>query len=169
VADGDGKNDVVLNWTAATGTPYETWIAPYYSGANAAQTADPDNDTVTNLVEYAFDTLPNNNASGPNALAYSGGTVTAHGQPTTSLVRHPASVDFSAVFGRRKDYVAAGLTYTVQFSADLSYWVTSTDTPSVVASDATIDAVSVPYPLFISTPSGAQKPQYFRVAVTMAP
>ena len=77
-------------------------------------------------------------------------------------------MDFHAVFGRRASYVADGLTYTVQFSADNSYWVNSTDTPAPEAtSDGVIEAVKVTYPLFIATPGGAKKPQFYRVSVSM--
>ena len=75
-------------------------------------------------------------------------------------------VDFRAVFGRRKDYQAAGLTYTVQFSVDLQNWLDSTAFPEVLASDEEIDAVSVPYPFFIPTAYGFDKPMYFRVGVS---
>ena len=50
------------------------------------------------------------------------------------------------MFGRRKDYQAAGLTYTVQFSVDLNNGLDSTAIPDVLASDEEIDAVSVKYP-----------------------
>ena len=80
-------------------------------------------------------------------------------------------VDFRAVFGRRKDYIAAGLTYTVQFSAGLDVWVNSTDTRTEVSNSTTgdIDAMSVPYPLFIETGNGMEKPTFFRVGVSQAP
>ena len=94
--------------------------------------------------------------------------VTGHGLPIAVVTNIPNSVDYRAVFGRRKNYLAAGLTYTVQFSADLNAWVNSSATPSVVASDATMDAVSVPYPLFIATARGVEKPTFFRVAVSSA-
>jgi hypothetical protein len=78
-------------------------------------------------------------------------------------------VDYRAIFTRRKDYVAAGLTYTVQFSADLSNWVNSGATPTLLSdpnSSGPVDAVSVPYPLFIPTANGVEKPPFFRVDVT---
>ena len=77
----------------------------------------------------------------------------------------PDGAEYSAVFCRRKDFLTNGLTYTVQFSAGLDAWVDSSATPTVVASDATMDVVSVPFPLLIATAKGDAKPTFFRVAV----
>jgi hypothetical protein len=65
------------------------------------------------------------------------------------------------VFARRKDFAAAGLTYTVEFSGDLATWMDSTSTPSVLADDGTIQVVSVPYPFFVN----GKKATFFRVKV----
>ena len=168
------KNDARFSGTGivtVTTSPYETWLSLYPSitlSADKLPGADPDGDSLTNLQEYAFGTDPSVSSSG--SIAYvNGGAITANGQPTTSI----NGVDFRAVFGRRKDYVSAGLTYTVQFSADLgTNWVNSTDTPAVLASDAIMDAVSVPYPFFIPVPAngpipaGFAKPTFFRVSVS---
>jgi len=71
------------------------------------------------------------------------------------------------VFGRRKDAASAGLTYKMQFSADNVHWVDSTATQvDVLASDSTMEAVSVPYPLFIPVTGGYKKPTFFRVGVS---
>ena len=80
-------------------------------------------------------------------------------------------VDYRAVFGRRKDYVAAGLTYTVEFSAGLDVWVASGVTPTVVTgagglNPGDIEAVTVPYPLLIDVGGNNFKKQtFFRVTV----
>ena len=72
------------------------------------------------------------------------------------------------MFGRRTDYLTAWLTYTVQFSAGLDIWVDNDDIanpPVQMATDGTIDAISVKYPEGIVTPSGSQKPTFSRVMV----
>jgi hypothetical protein len=61
--------------------------------------------------------------------------------------------------------VAAGLTYSPQFSADLQTWVPSAVVPTVLADDGTNQIVSVPYPPFV----GGIKACFFRMRVTMAP
>jgi hypothetical protein len=78
-------------------------------------------------------------------------------------------VDYRAVFGRRKDHQVAGLAYTVEFSADLTTWFTSTATPTVLTgaeSFGAIEAVSVPYPSLIPVDGGYTKPTFFRVRVS---
>lgn len=146
-------------------TPFGTWAAGKgLTGANNGWTQDADGDGVNNLIEFGFASDPRSSASGP--ITNTGDLVTGHGPPTTRITN---GVDFRAVFGRRKDYAAAGLTYTVQFSANMTEWVTSTDTPTVVASDAEIDAVTVPYPLLIETANGEEKPAFFRVGISTAP
>ena len=50
----------------------------------------------------------------------------------------------------------------LEFSADLASWTPGTDAPTVIADDGTLQAVTVPYPLFIN----GNKARFFRVAVT---
>ena len=78
----------------------------------------------------------------------------------------PFFVNYSALYSRRKDYVAASLTYTVEFSADLTTWEASNAAHTVVADDGSVQAVTVPYTFFMSD---GQKAQYFRVTVSIAP
>ena len=67
-----------------------------------------------------------------------------------------------AVFNRRKQHVAEGLEYTVLFSSDLGDWDESTDAPEVIASDAEVEAVAVPFP----DAAGAEQACFFRVRIT---
>jgi hypothetical protein len=147
---------------------YDAWANGTFSPALTAKLPgdNQDGDSLTNLQEFAFGTEPTVSYSGP--IMYSGGVVTTTGAPTVV----PAGGTYSMVFGRRADYVAAGLTYTVQFSAGLDTWVDNNDTtnpPVQVATDGTIDAMSVPYVDFITTPSGTQKPTFSRVKVVLTP
>jgi len=78
---------------------------------------------------------------------------------------------YYAVFGRRTNHVAAGLTYTVQFSATMAEgeWTDGSATPTQIASDGVIDVMKVPYQNLIITPRGAEKPTFFRMKVTQNP
>jgi hypothetical protein len=74
-------------------------------------------------------------------------------------------IDFRALFVRRKYYAAAKLTYTPQFSANLTTWQDSAAVPTVLADDGTYQVVSAPYPPFIA----GKKARFFRIKVTKAP
>lgn len=161
----------IANYTTATTTTsvtviaaYDDWSAGFPGFADTGESSNPDSDSLSNLLEFAFGTNPTVSNSG--LITYADGQITSNGLPATSITNITNGVDYRAVFGRRKDHVSAGLTYTVQFSAGLDIWVDSTDTPTVVASDATMEAVTVPYPFFIETARGVEKPTFFRVAVT---
>ncbi|MBB5034020.1 hypothetical protein HNQ65_003611 [Prosthecobacter vanneervenii] len=123
-------------------------------------TTDSDGDGISNLVEFAFGTNPN--SSDPGKLVVSNGTIISRGQPDVSITSTATSVDFRADFCRRKDQSTAGITYTVQFSSDLTTWQSSTVTPTVIADDGIYEVVTVKYPFFIN----GQKARFFRVTVT---
>jgi hypothetical protein len=156
--------------TVSTGSsPFETWANGTFDPSLTQKLPgdNQDGDSLTNLQEFAFGTQPTV-STGP-IVYVSGGSVT----PGTPQVfpNVPASGMYSMVFGRRADYVAAGLTYTVQFSAGLGVWVDNNDgtnPPVQVATDGTINAMSVPFVDFILTPSGMQKPTFARVKVELA-
>jgi autotransporter-associated beta strand protein len=163
----DETSGILTLETDASITPFETWISNYPSIPldSRGPEADPDGDGKTNLEEFAFGTDPTDSASGPIRYV-NGGSVTIPGAPDL----RQAGAIFDAVFGRRTDYVAAGLSYTAQFSADLSSpWAVSLDEPTVLATDGEIDAVSVPFPGLIVTDKGPQKARFFRVGVSLAP
>ena len=151
----------------SSGSSYDTWANGTFTPALTAKlpTDNQDGDSLNNLQEYAFGTQP---TVSTGEIVYSGGTLTTPGAPKIVA----AAGTYSMVFGRRADYVAAGLTYTVQFSAGLDAWVDNNDgtnPPVQVATDGTINAMSVPYVDFIDTPSGSRKPTFSRVKVVQAP
>jgi hypothetical protein len=73
--------------------------------------------------------------------------------------------NFTAVFARRKNYVTAGLTYTVRFSGDLFGWDDNTATPTVIADDGEIQAVSIPFPGFLN----GDQSGYFQLLISHTP
>ena len=120
----------------------------------------PWGDGAINLFEWAFGLNPLVNDGG--AMVVTNGIITQRGIPTLLVTNIPNAVDFRVLFGRRKNYLAAGVTYTVQFSVDLTTWQDNAITPTVIADDGEIEAVTVPYPFFIN----GQKARFFRVTVT---
>jgi autotransporter-associated beta strand protein len=149
------------------GSPYDTWANGSFANAFTAKLPgeNQDGDSLTNLQEFAFGTQPTDSTG---EIVYSGETLTTPGAP--KLVVGDDGT-YSMVFGRRADYVAAGLTYTVQFSADLVTWVDNDDVanaPAQVATDNTIDVMSVTYPATIVTQSGTPNPKFSRVKVVLA-
>jgi hypothetical protein len=140
----------------------EAWrLANFGSTSNTgarADLADFDNDGALNLFEFAFGTNTLSGITGLPGLLIDGGTLVSRGQPV--VMPGPA-----AVFIRRKDHIAAGLTYTVQFSADLSAWESSTTTPTVLSDDVTHEAVSVPFPALV----GGAVPRFFKVQISITP
>ena len=147
---------------AADGLP-DTWQVQYFgeSGIQTAAGADADSDSdgLSNLLEYAFGMNPRQGSSG--MLGWSGSNLLECGVPMPFASGTASSFKFRAVFARRKDFAAAGLSYTVEFSGDLATWKASTSAPSVLADDGEIQAVSVPYPFFVN----GKKATYFRVKV----
>jgi hypothetical protein len=148
------------------------WAQTYFGSAtvNVGNMEDFDSDGVSNLLEFAFGTLPDDNASGSASLQYTGtfaggGTITSTGQPRTGFEPTSMGIDFRALFVRRNDYAASGLTYTPQFSANLTTWQDSAAVPAVLADNGTHQVVSVPYPPFIA----GKKARFFRISVTKAP
>ena len=148
-------------------SPVQSWrYANFGTTANSGSTADGadyDGDGLVNLHEFAFGVDPKSNLTG--ALQYGGtfasGTLLAAGTPTTRW----EGGDVRGLFIERMDYLAAGLTYTAQFSSNLTAWENGTVTPTVLASNGTVRIVSVPFPVL-----GSGVPaNFFRVVVNIAP
>jgi hypothetical protein len=141
-------------WVESSFTPAEQ-VTPGITG----RTDDPDGDGLTNFFEYSCGGLPSR-STGPLVLV--GANVSQRGLPVLDTAIRGDGAAFHALFTRRKDFAAAGLTYTVCFSADLAAWEDSAANPVVVASDADFDAVTVPFPAALSD---GRRPLFFRVRV----
>ena len=150
--------DIALTGTGViSNAAYQQWAQT--NGVSGDPSA-PGSDGLKNLINFGFAINPGSASTGPlvfNGNFGSGGTLSATGMPIT----RQEGTDLRALFVRRKDYATVGLTYTVQFSAGLSSWQDSTDTPTVLADDGTNQIVSVPYPAGL-TASG-----FFRISVTL--
>ena len=148
--------------TLTVGTPYQWWLV---ANGRAGTEAD--------LNEYAFGTTTT------NPIIVASPTEITLGQAPAMQIAGSA---VRATYGRRQDYQASGLTYKVKFSANLTTWHDSTDTlnlkyagspdlnhPAVVASQGEMDAVSIPFPLFIKTAKGYEKTKSFMMVEVTIP
>ena len=152
--------------TVTRRTVFQDWALA--NGVSSDPGMNGTNGTV-NLNNFAFGIDPNFGTASSllfNGTFGAGGTIGANGQPITMLEPIANGVDFRVLYVRRKDYVNAGLTYTVEFSpANLAPWTASTATPTVLADDGIYQIASVPFPPFLS----GKKARFFRVRTTLAP
>jgi clumping factor A len=160
-------------FTDTDGDGLPDWWERLYTGSSTTVLpgGDLDNDGLNNFLEFAFGTDPTLGTSGPTGLTMTGPFAAAvfgvNGQPITKVEPVANGVDFRLVFIRRADHVAAGLTYTPEFSGDHFTTLTpSAIIPTVLAARDGFELVSVPYPHFL--PSG-KKARFFRVSVTLTP
>ena len=148
-----------INLTGQRLTSLEGWRLTNFGNqqglGNAADDADPDRDGTANLLEFAFGTSPASPTGGP--LQMYGSAITANGQPIAT----DTAYGMCAIYLRRKDAATLGMTYTLEFSADLSTWEASAATPSISAQDSTFEAACVPFPATV----GGQPARFFRVRV----
>ena len=124
VAESD--SNPLLPVAAALSTPAQAWRQTHFgttaNSGNAADTADPDGDGVTNLLERAFGGNPN---LGENNLL----PVIDRDQPLLSIVY-------------RKALGASDLVFRVQETTNLTApWVTATGTQTVVTDNGTVQTI----------------------------
>lgn len=118
------------------------------------QTGDPDEDGVTNLVEYAFGGDPE-----------SGEMVSETGEallPVITIADGQAVVTFPV----RDDGVARGLTYTPEFSEDLVEW-SSTEVPALTDGTAAFDPEVPGFGKRTISWDASDPRRFFRVRVTL--
>lgn len=155
----------VANVTTAMSIP-QAWAAGYgvSSDLNVLGT-----NGLANLLNFAFGLDPTGIVR--PELIYTGtlvggGTVTGYGLPITAFEPDgDGSMNYRALFVRRKDYAAAGLVYTPSFSADLSVWQDNSAPPIILADDESYQVVSVPYPASI----GGKPGRFFIIRVNLVP
>jgi hypothetical protein len=157
----DGLTRRTYTLVATRRTSYQDWaVGLGLSGVAMDPAGDSDHDGVKNIVEWAFGTNPA--MSSLRAIHVSGGVLDVHGGPTMLSVRNLwGGLNRFALFGRRKDAAAVGLTYAVEFSADLTDWTGSAAAPTVIAQDSEIEAVTVPFPALVN----GLPPHFFRIKV----
>lgn len=129
--------------------------------ANDAST-NSDTDSLSNFLQFAFGLNPAIADGGLADVDVPGHLLKKRGAPTTWFESTTNGTDFRVIYIRRKDAAEVGLAYTPQFSGDLVNWVDSTTTPTVIAQDGEVEAVSIRYPLFVA----GRKARFFRVNVS---
>jgi hypothetical protein len=170
--DGVGSGFDELTITVGGPNAYSAWTAGTFSHpfTQTAINFNPDGDELINLQEFAFGLDPTIHNYG--MLDYvAGGEVIQTGKPVLrNFALAGQTPDYRAVFVRRRDHAAAGLTYTVEFSADLVQWTATEATPTILTnaeSSGDHEAVSVSYPPSVPADGGSQNlpPRFFRVRV----
>lgn len=145
---------------------FDAWaLANGLTAANNNTAANPDNDGLVNLLEFAFGTDPLANDGG--ALLLDG---SVNGAPIIEVSGSGAAATFEAVFVRRDDHGTSGsLNYIVQFSGDLDDFEDDITPPTFVidsSDDSDYEVVSLPFPALLAN---GQQPRFFRVRVELAP
>ncbi|MGJ8654718.1 MAG: M60 family peptidase N-terminal accessory domain-containing protein [Opitutaceae bacterium] len=128
---------------------------------DAADSANPDSDSLNNFLEFAFGTDPN--VSDATAMTLNGSSFTP-GLPIVNADFAPLSV--KARFIRLVDHASNGIIYTAQFSHDLSTWEDLDGSSAVRIGSTTetngYEAVEMNYPLFLIN---GRKAQFFRMDI----
>ncbi len=147
----------------------ERWFIEHFSTETLDFVANPDSDDSNNLLEFGFGIDPN--VSGNGVLTVTDGSTLTTGLPTVHIDSSaPNNTEYTARFVRRVDHVAADLTYTVQFSHDMSSWEDDLTVPTTIATQGDHEVVEVQYPYALLTgPNQGRKPRFFRVAVSYNP
>src|SRR6266540_222571 len=139
-------------------SPYAAWaLARGLTGANNSPAADPDNDRANNLTEFAYNLNPLLADAAP--IAPNG----TNGLPAARYLSNVSGGVLEVEFPRRKGTNAAGLTYTVEFSGDLTTWSAGL-APTVTSLNPDWDRVRVR-----DSAMGPNSSRFARVSLTFQP
>ncbi len=108
-----------------------------------------------NLLRYAFG-QESDGSDASQVIALNGNAINRGGP---ALLGDPSTGPLRMLFGRRKN---SGLTYRLEFSADLTGWHLDFTAPTVLADDGTVEACAVEFPAQL--PPG-QPPRFARLRV----
>jgi hypothetical protein len=149
--------------TFTTLTRYSEWAtANGISGLNSGPGESYLGDGIHNLLKYAFGINPATPGGLGTASAHGGILLTTGGPAIVNAPNGSSSIDNLALFLRRVDWQPSEISYVVEFSADLTLWVASHETPTSIGNDNMIEAVTVPFPALVN----GQPCRFFRVRVT---
>ncbi|MEI6674866.1 MAG: autotransporter-associated beta strand repeat-containing protein [Verrucomicrobiota bacterium] len=154
-----GRLGVAIQATVPSATAYDTWVAAkQLAGADAAFSADPDLDGITNLLEFVLGgepnpARPNSNSLGlmPSVMPSAGNLVFTYRRTSVSLTQ-------------------SGIAITAEYGSDLTTWTPArpgvngvTITTTTDGFGAGIDKVEVSIPRALAT--GAQLFVHLKVTV----
>jgi hypothetical protein len=125
--------------------PFETWKLTNLGDADALASGNPDGDGLSNLLEYAFNSDPNNAAS--------------NNAPTVSLDATNLSITYTKVLG------ATDLTYSVEQSTNLVQWQAVTPTNQILFDNGTVQTIKANVP---RSNAGSGGKLFLKVRVTVA-
>jgi hypothetical protein len=139
-------------------TPYFTWAAARgLTAANNSPNANPELDRADNLAEFAYNLHPL--VADAQSIVPAG----TNGLPAARFLSNVSSGILEVEFVQRKGPSAAGLTYTVQFSGNLTTWSPGL-TPVVTSLNADWDRVTVR-----DAAPGPSPSRFARVLLTLQP
>jgi len=155
-ADQTQRPRLEIIYNAVPLSPYAAWINSFaLTGTNATPSADPDHDGVINSAEFAYNMNPRVRDATP--VTGSG----TRGLPAAYYLLDSGGV-LEMEFLRRRDFVAAGLTYAPQFAADLTGSWADGLTPTVTPINAMWERVRVR-----DSVAGPNSQRFGRVVVTL--
>ena len=134
-------------------TPFSIWARDRGLPPDAAA------DGGIHLLRYAFGMdAP---GAGFQPLQLDGATIVQPGMPIIRVTEGPTGRRYDALHARRRD---STLSFVLEFSSDLASWHAASAVPAVVAEDAKLEVVSVPFPEQLA--NGAS-PRFMRVRVSL--
>ncbi|MEI6676134.1 MAG: autotransporter-associated beta strand repeat-containing protein [Verrucomicrobiota bacterium] len=163
VADGGGKNDAILNWTASAGRPYNIWVASKGLTGNAAlPDADLDHDGIPNSLEFVLGGEPNPASPGSNSRSL------------LPVVSRNGNGDMLFTF-QRKNLSESTTTLSFQWSPDLSFpsanavpvGAASSATGGVNVTVSTLDAATDTIVITVPAAKAAGGKLFGRLAATV--
>ncbi len=147
----DGRNATASSTVSVTitaGQSYAAWASTNgLTGNSALTTANPSHDGIVNLIKYAL-------GLDPNAVVSNLTNGTSPGLPLIAIQGNNLTMTF------QKDLTKTDITYTPQFTTDLSTYSTSGITQNVTSTSGNIQTIVASLPL------GADTKKYLRLQIT---